>query len=163
MATSTVINYPTMVDAGPALFTVGVFQNVEWATKAVAALHAAGFRADAFSMVAKDDAAAAALVEQTCGGPAERLDVAFLGPLVARGPLVAALQGDGREFTKLGMAATMRRVGYQPHDGRIYETLVGRGGVLVSIHSDPRAADALAIMMSYGGGNAAIGAWSGRV
>jgi hypothetical protein len=157
------LNYPAMVDAGTALFTVGVFQNVEWATKAIAALHAAGFRGDVFSMVAKDDAAAATLVEQTCGGPAERLDVAFIGPVVARGPLIAALQGDGRDFVKLGMAATMRRVGYQPHDGQIYEKLVGRGGVLVSIQSDPRAADALAIMMSYGGGNAAIGAWSGRV
>jgi hypothetical protein len=57
----------------------------------------------------------------------------------------------------------MRRVGFQPHDGRIFETLVGRGGVLVAIRSEPRAADALAIMHSYGGGNAAIGAWTGRV
>ena len=48
----------------------------------------------------------------------------------------------------------MRRVGYQPHDGRIFETLVGRGGVLVAIRSEPRAADALAILHSYGGGNA---------
>ena len=40
---------------------------------------------------------------------------------------------------------------------------VWRGGVLVAIHSEPRAADALAVLHSYGGGNAAIGAWSGRV
>ncbi|HZP47111.1 MAG TPA: hypothetical protein VFB07_01155 [Vicinamibacterales bacterium] len=152
-----------MVDAETALFTVGVFQNVEWAAKAIAALRAAGLRAESFSMIAKDDPAAAALVEDTCGGPAERLDIASLGPVVARGPLVAALQGDARDLAKLGVAATMRRVGYQPHDGRIYEALVGRGGVLVAIRSDPRAADALAIMLSYGGGNAAIGAWSGRV
>ena len=38
-----------------------------------------------------------------------------------------------------------------------------RGGVLVAIKSEPRAADALAILHSYGGGNAAIGAWTGRV
>ena len=37
------------------------------------------------------------------------------------------------------------------------------GGVLVAIHSEPRAADALAVLHSYGGGNAAIGAWTGRV
>ena len=38
----------------------------------------------------------------------------------------------------------MRRVGFQAHDGRIFETLTGRGGILVAIHSEPRAADALA-------------------
>jgi hypothetical protein len=152
-----------MVDADTALFTVGVFQNVEWATKGIAALRAARFPAESFSMIAKEDQAAAALVEQTCGGPGERIDLAFLGPVIACGPLVASLQGATRDFAKLGIAATIRRVGYQPHDGRIYETLVGRGGVLVAIKSDPRAADALAIMLSHGGGNAAIGAWSGRV
>jgi hypothetical protein len=57
----------------------------------------------------------------------------------------------------------MRRVGFQAHDGRIYEALTARGGVLVAIHSEPRAADALTVLLSYGGGNAAIGAWTGRV
>ena len=58
---------------------------------------------------------------------------------------------------------TMRRVGFQSHDGRIFETLTGRGGILVAIRSEPRAADALALLHSYGGGNPAIGAWTGRV
>ena len=57
----------------------------------------------------------------------------------------------------------MRRVGFQTHDGRIFEALTARGGVMVAIHSEPRAADALAVLHSYGGGNAAIGAWTGRV
>ena len=77
--------------------------------------------------------------------------------------MVAALQGTGRDLPKLGLSGTMRRVGFQPHDGRIFEVLTARGGVLVAIHSEPRAADALAILHSYGGGNAAIGAWTGRV
>ena len=56
----------------------------------------------------------------------------------------------------------MRRVGFQAHDGRIFHVLTGRGGVMVAIHSEPRAADALAVLHSYGGGNAAIGAgWTG--
>jgi hypothetical protein len=83
--------------------------------------------------------------------------------VLARGRLLGALQGSKQDLGTLGIAATMRRVGFQPHDGRIFETLVARGGVLVAIRSDPRAADALAILHSYGGGNAAIGAWSGRV
>jgi hypothetical protein len=152
-----------MVDVDTGLFTVGVFQNAEWAGRGITALRAAGFSAESFSMIAKDDAAAAALIQQTCGGAAEQIDAAFVGPIVARGPLLGVLQGESGDFPRLGIAATMRRVGFQPHDGRIYETLVGRGGVLVAIKSDPRASDALAIMLSYGGGNAAIGAWSGRV
>jgi len=63
----------------------------------------------------------------------------------------------------IGISGTMRRVGFQPHDGRIFEVLLEKGGVLVGIRSEPRAADALAILHSYGGGNAAIGAWSGRL
>ena len=61
------------------------------------------------------------------------------------------------------LTGTMRRVGFQAHDGRIFETLAARGGILVAIRGEPRAADALAILHSYGGGNAAIGAWAGRV
>ena len=82
---------------------------------------------------------------------------------MARGPIVAVLQGNDEGLKKLGIAGTMRRVGFQQHDGRIFHVLTGRGGVLVAIHSEPRAADALAILHSYGGGNAAIGAWTGRV
>lgn len=152
-----------MIDVGTGLFTVGVFQDVEWTRKAIDALNRAGLGAAGLSMLAKESPETAALVEKSCGGAGERLELAFVGPVVARGPLVEALQGDAHDLPKLGIAATMRRVGFQPHDGRIFETLVGRGGVMVAVRSDPRAADALAIFHSYGGGNAAIGAWSGRV
>jgi len=97
------------------------------------------------------------------GSAGERIEVADIGPLVGRGPLVAVLQGSASDLKKLGVAGTMRRVGFQAHDARIFEALTGRGGVLVAIRNEPRAADALAILHSYGGGNAAIGAWSGRV
>ena len=68
-----------------------------------------------------------------------------------------------RAASTLGLSGTMRRVGFQAHDGRIFEVLAARGGDLVAIRTEPRAADALAILHSYGGGNAAIGAWTGRV
>jgi hypothetical protein len=77
--------------------------------------------------------------------------------------MVAALQGAARDLPKLGLSGTMRRIGFQSHDALIFETLTARGGVLVAIHSEPRAADALTVLLSYGGGNAAIGAWTGRV
>jgi hypothetical protein len=87
----------------------------------------------------------------------------FAASVRARGPIVAALQGADQELSKHGIAATARRVGFQAHDGRIFETLTSRGGVLVAVTTDARAADALAVLHSYGGGNAAIGAWAGRV
>jgi hypothetical protein len=145
------------------LFTVAVFQDASWAAKGVDALKQAGFPPEALSIVAKDDATASTLIQQVFGAAGERLEIASLGPVVGKGRLLEALQGAAHDLPKLGVAATMRRIGFQPHDGRIYETLIGRGGVLVAIRSEPRAADALAIMHSYGGGNAAIGAWGGRV
>jgi hypothetical protein len=152
-----------MVDTDAGCFTVAVFQDVAWAQKGLNALKASGFPQESLTVIAKDVPDVAALVEQTFGSAGTRIELASVGAVLARGPLVDALQGSARDLPKLGLAGTMRRVGFQAHDGRIFETLTGRGGVLVAIRSEPRAADALAILHSYGGGNAAIGAWGGRV
>ena len=88
----------------------------------------------------------------------ERVDLGAAGAVVYRGTLVESLQGSTRDLTKLGLAGTMRKVGFQAHDGRIFEALTGRGGILVAVRTESRAADALALFHSYGGGNAAIGA-----
>jgi hypothetical protein len=152
-----------MIEVETGRFTVGVFQDVAWATKGLQALADAGFPPDSLTILAKATPEAAVLIEKVFSAPAERFEVANVGAVVARGPLVEALQGSARDFVKLGLAGTMRRVGFQAHDGRIFEALTGRGGILVSIRSEPRAADALALLHSYGGGNAAIGAWTGRV
>lgn len=152
-----------MIEVPTGLFTVAVFQDVAWAQKGVDALKQAGFASDSLTILAKESPEVGKLIEKTLGSAVERLEPANIGAVIARGPLVDALQGNPRDFAKVGIAGAMRRVGFQPHDGRIFETLVGRGGVLVAIRSEPRAADALAILHSYGGGNAAIGAWAGRV
>jgi hypothetical protein len=152
-----------MIDVATGRFTVGVFQDLAWAQKGVDALKKAGLPAEALSIIAKEGPDVAKFIEQSLGSPGERLETAATGALNARGPIVAALQGPDHDLAKLGLAGTMRRVGFQPHDGRIFEVLTARGGILVAIHSEPRAADALAILHSYGGGNAAIGAWTGRV
>jgi hypothetical protein len=149
------------VDAGR--FTVGVFQDVAWAKNGIEALKRAGLVAESLTIIAKEAPEVASLIEEALGGPGEPLETAATGALLAKGPLVAAIQGPARDFAKLGLSGTMRRVGFQTHDGRIFEALTARGGVLVAIHSEPRAADALAVLHSYGGGNAAIGAWTGRV
>jgi len=151
-----------MVETETERFTVGVFQDIEWAHKGVDALKQAGFPVESLTILIKDGPDAPAFIERSLGAPAERLDLAGIGAAVARGPLVETL-GGVQDLRKLGLAGTMRRVGFQAHDGRIFDALTGKGGVLVAIKSEPRAADALAILHSYGGGNAAIGAWTGRV
>lgn len=152
-----------MIEVETGRFTVGVFKDVAWAQNGLEALVKAGMSKESLTVLAKDSPDVSALIEKHLGPGAERLDMATVGPILAKGPLVGALQGGAKDLAKLGLAGTMRRVGFQAHDGRIFETLTARGGVLVSIHSEPLAADALAVLLSYGGGNAAIGAWTGRV
>jgi hypothetical protein len=152
-----------MFDVDASRFTVGVFQDVAWAAKGLDALKTAGLLPESLTIIAKEGPDVEALISRALGAAGERLDLAGIGPALGRGPLIAALQGSGKDLQTLGLSGTMRRVGFQAHDGRIYEALTARGGVLVAIHSEPRAADALTVLLSYGGGNAAIGAWTGRV
>jgi hypothetical protein len=152
-----------MVGLDERRFTVGVFQDVTWARKGLDALRQAGFSAASLTILAKASPEAAGLVEAALGVSGEQFDLAGIGAVVGRGPLIQALQGEHNDLAKLGLSGTMRRIGFQQHDGRIFDALTNRGGILVAIESEPRAADALALLHSYGGGNAAIGAWMGRV
>ena len=152
-----------MDDVERQCFTVGVFQDVEWAVHGLEALAKAGLPPESLSVISKETPEATELMRRTFGVDAATLDIVGLGSVVAHGPLVGALQGRARDLDRSGVAATMRRAGFLAHDGFIFETLTARGGVLVGVHSEPRAADALAVMFAYGGGNAAIGAWVGRV
>ena len=152
-----------MIEVPVGLFTVGVFQDVAWAAKGIDALKQAGFPPESLTILAKDTPDAAALIEKALGAKGERMDVADDWRGRRSRPAARAAQGASRDLAMLGLSGTMRRVGFQAHDARIFETLTGRGGVLVAIRGEPRAADALAILHSYGGGNAAIGAWIGRI
>lgn len=152
-----------MPDADTGRFTVGVFQDVAWARRGVDALLRAGIAAEALSVIARDGADVATLIATLPGGEGERLDIAGIGSVLTKGPLTAALQGPNLALVTQGLSGTMGRVGFQSHDSRIFERLTERGGVLVAVHSEPRAADALAVLLSHGGGNAAIGAWTGRL
>ena len=144
-------------------FTVAVFQDPAWAERGIDALLDDGFSAESLSLIAKASNEIAALVRAKLGAEPDEMDIETIGRVVAAGPLVAALQGQDSGLASSGLAGTFTRAGFQSHDGYIYETLTGRGGVLVAVRHEPRAADALAKLHAYGGGNAAIGAWTGRV
>jgi hypothetical protein len=146
-----------------ALYTVGVFQDASWAERGIDALKKQGFGTDVMTVLAKATPEATSFIERVLGAAPAAMDLPVLGATTARGSLIQTLNGAGNDLGRIGIAAAMRRAGFQPHDGLIYETLAGKGGILVAIEDAPRAADALAVLQSYGGGNAAIGAWSGRV
>jgi hypothetical protein len=150
-----------VIDVGR--FTVGVFQDALWARRGVEALLRNGFAPESLTILALDSPSTSQLIEELLGTPPSRFELKALGVVSAHGPLIAALQGEDEGLTRLGLGGAIGRAGFQQHDGYIFETLTGRGGVLVAIRSEPRAADALATLHAYGGGNAAIGAWTGRV
>jgi hypothetical protein len=102
------------------------------------------------------------MIERQLGRSGRQLQAKGLPALLGLGPLIEAVDAD-RSLATVGLGTSMKRVGFQAHDGFIFETLTARGGILVAIRSEPRAADALAVLHAYGGGNAAIGAWLGRL
>jgi hypothetical protein len=152
-----------MPQIGTGLFTVGVFQDTRWADRALDALKRHGFALESLTVLGADAPDVHDLLRRTFGGEPARSASKGLGVVLATGPLVDAIQGDGGALAQVGLAAAIKGVGFQSHDGFIFETLVRRGGVMVAVLSEPRAADALAVLHAYGGGNAAIGAWRGRV
>src|SRR5262249_26778474 len=74
-----------MVDVDNGLFTIAVFQDASWAAKGLSALKQAGFPREALSILAKDSADATTLIDRVLGAAGERLEVAVVGGLVARG------------------------------------------------------------------------------
>jgi len=144
-------------------YTVGVFRDIGSATKAIEALTRHGFPKDALTVAGLVSDDLTALASSACGRDAERFEDPSLGALVGAGPLAAALGAVQPAASTVGLAVLLRQFGFQAHDGRIFEALVGRGGVLVAVRSESRAGDALATLHNYGGGNAAIGAWVGRL
>jgi len=152
-----------MAQADTGRFTVGVFKDLTAAEAGLGALRRQGFPAEVLSVIVKDDPQAGGIIQQAVGAAATPLALPGLGTVLAAGPLVNALDGTGGDLARVGLAAAMKRVGFQIHDGQIFQKLTERGGVLVAIRSESRAADALSTLHGYGGGNAAIGAWTGRL
>ncbi len=152
-----------MAQADTGRFTVGVFKDAASAEKGIGALGRQGFPPEALSIITKDGPAAGEFIQRMIGKAAAAVALPEVGEVLAAGTLLSALEGDAHDLAHVGLAAAMKRVGFQAHDGQIFQALTAKGGVLVAVRSEPRAADALTTLHCYGGGNAAIGAWSGRL
>lgn len=152
-----------MADVETGRFTIGVFKDVASAERGIDALKRQGFPAEALTVLAKESPDTSGLLQKVFGRTPEKMDLQGIGQAVGAGSLLSALDAGAGNLAKAGLASSLKRVGFQPHDGCIFETLTVRGGVLVAVRSEPRAADALSTLHCYGGGNAGIGAWTGRL
>lgn len=145
-----------------ALHTVAVFADLPSATLCVEALLTRhGIAPATVSLLARDAPEIVAWMSSVTGQEPALIEAQVVGALRGVGPLAGGGWASG--LAAEGIEGLMYTAGFQAHDGRIFTRLVERGGVLVAVTSDARAADVLAAMHNFGGGNAAIGAWRGRV
>ena len=83
-------------------FTVGVFQDTEWAERGLEALAKEGFPSESLSMISKESPEASALLQRTFAVDGTALDIVRIGPVVAHGPLLGTLHHrlmDGRRMS----------------------------------------------------------------
>jgi hypothetical protein len=59
-----------------------------------------------------------------------------LGPFLAAGPIIAALAGVGVGAAIGGVAGALVGFGVPEYEAKRYETRLGKGGILLSVHAD---------------------------
>ena len=152
-----------MAEVDTGRYTIGVFKDVASADRGIEALKRQGFPAEALTVLAKESPDTSGLLQKVFGRTPDKLDLPGIGDDRRRRQPARACLKPGRCDRRAGSRSEPDPRRIPVHDGRIFETLTGRGGVLVAVRSEPRAADALSTLHCYGGGNAAIGAWTGRL
>jgi hypothetical protein len=140
----------------------GIYPTLELAESAVSALKAEGFRATDISMLLPENvgskdlahtkaskapegasagAGSGAIIGGTLGWLAGigLLTIPGIGPLVAAGPIVAALAGAGAGGAIGGIAGALVGMGIPEYEAKRYEGRVRKGGILLSVHADDSA------------------------
>jgi len=64
------------------------------------------------------------------------LAIPGVGPLIAAGPIMAALAGIGAGGAVGGLAGSLIGAGFPEYEARRYECRVSKGGILLSVHCD---------------------------
>jgi hypothetical protein len=139
--------------------TFGIYHTREAAEEAVDALRQAGFRNTDISALFPDNAGTkdfahekntkapeGATTGATSGVVAGgvlgwlagigMLAIPGIGPLIAAGPIVAALAGAGALGTLGGIVGALVGMGIPEYEAKRYEGRVKHGGILLSVHCD---------------------------
>lgn len=146
-----------MAETNTAVF--GVYPEYASAENAINALQAAGFRNTDISVLLPENmgskdfahekhtkapegattgAASGAVIGGTLGWLAGigALAIPGIGPLIAAGPIVAALAGIGVGGAVIGIAGALIGAGIPEYEAKRYEGRIRGGGMLLSVHSD---------------------------
>ena len=158
----------------PNIMVVGVFDDPSDAEQALNGLREAGFAPGDVGVVARpSDAEAEAppavepapRVDETSGilaggllgGVAgwlvglTTLAVPGVGPLLAAGPLAAAVSGSGLGAAAGGLIGHFVAQGHEDDEARWYEEQVRAGRLLLTVHAHERSDEAREIMRRHGG------------
>jgi hypothetical protein len=137
----------------------GIYPSFELAESAVSALKAEGFRATDISVLLPENvgskdlahlkatkapegasagAGSGAIIGGTLGWLVGigALAIPGIGPLVAAGPIVAALAGAGAVGALGGIAGALVGMGIPEYEAKRFEGRVRKGGILLSVHAD---------------------------
>jgi hypothetical protein len=135
----------------------GIYSSREHAEEAIDSMRAAGFRAEDISVMLPDNlgskdfgherhskapegATAGAATAGILGGAlgwligAGALAIPGVGPLIAAGPLMAALAGVGAGTVIGGLTGALVGLGIPEYEAKRYEGRIRSGGVLLSVH-----------------------------
>ncbi len=138
---------------------VGIYPTPDSADRAVAHLRDLGFRSTDISILVPDNpgtkdlahakatkapegvtagATSGAVVGGTLGWLAGigALAIPGIGPLIAAGPIVAALAGAGAVGALGGLTGALVGLGIPEYEAKRYEGRVRKGSILLSVHAD---------------------------
>jgi hypothetical protein len=79
------------------------------------------------------------------------LTIPILGPVIAAGPIVAALAGAGMGAVVGGLMGALASVGVDSDEARIYAEGIRRGGAVVTVECNDDEIEALAAILSRHG------------
>ncbi len=145
--------------AGKNTAAFGIYATCEMAENAVDRLIAAGFRNEDISVLLQDNVGtkdfahekhtkapegtatgvlAGGLIGGTIGLLAGigTLAIPGLGPLIAAGPIIAALTGVGSGGIVGGVIGALVGMGIPEYEAKRYEGRIKEGGILLSVHCD---------------------------
>lgn len=147
---------------------VGLFETREKAHRAVEALKQGGFRAEDMSIVMRDRGAAAEVAEEVGVGSGAAagavgggilgglggllvgigaLAIPGIGPIIAAGPLAAALAGAGIGAATGGLLGALVSAGVPEEEAAHYQAGIERGGILLTVSApDGREAEVRSIL-----------------